>query len=106
MAKVECIEHPDYSSMIAANPASRPTRIEVRARGQVFVGESLYPKGSPTPDPTTRMTDAEISAKFTRNAEDLLSDAQIKTFLDRLWSLELECDISNLLPLLSPQAGH
>jgi 2-methylcitrate dehydratase PrpD len=106
MAKVECIEHPDYSSMIAANPASRPTRIEVRARGQVFVGESLYPKGSPTPDPTTRMTDAEIAAKFTRNAEGVLTDAQIKTFLDRLWSLELESDISNLLPLLSPQAGH
>lgn len=106
MAKVECIEHPDYSSMIAANPASRPTRIEVRARGQVFVGESLYPKGSPTPDPTTRMTDAEISAKFTRNAEGVLTDAQIKSFLDRLWCLELESDISNLLPLLSPQAGH
>lgn len=106
MEKVECIEHPDYSSMIAANPASRPTRIEVRARGQVFVGESLYPKGSPTPDPTTRMTDAEISAKFTRNAEGVLTDAQIKSFLDRLWCLELESDISNLLPLLSPQAGH
>lgn len=105
MDKVECIEHPDYAKVVAADPASRPTRIEVRARGQTFVGETLYFKGSLSPDPTTRMTNQELSAKFTRNAEGVLTDPQIEQLLDRLWNLEQVENVASMASLLSNRNG-
>jgi 2-methylcitrate dehydratase PrpD len=105
MKKVECVEHPDYARLVAADPASRPTRIEVRARGKTFAGEASYPKGSPSPDPTTRMTNAELSAKFVRNAEGVLSENQTKQLLDRLWNLEQVDNFRSVAPLLSNPAA-
>lgn len=54
MDKVSFEIHPDYENLLVGNAASRPARIEVRARGQSFVGEKRYPKGSLSPDPQTR----------------------------------------------------
>lgn len=88
MHKVECIEHPDYAQALTGNAASRPTRIEVRARGRTFVGEAQYPRGSPTPDPTTRLTNDELSAKFVRNAEGVLAARTIDRVIDQLWGIE------------------
>lgn len=101
MDKVHFEPHPEYAGKLTGNAASRPTRIEVRARGKTFVGESLYPKGSPSPDPSTRLTNDEISAKFTRNAEGLLSPSSIDRALDRLWHLERVGDVGELMPLFS-----
>jgi 2-methylcitrate dehydratase PrpD len=106
MKKVECVEHPDYSRLVAEDPASRPTRIEVRARGETFVGEARYPKGSPTPDPSTYMTNDELSAKFIRNTEGVLSDQQASRLLESLWNLDQVQDFSELVPLFSNAAAE
>ena len=69
VTKIEFEVHPDYARLLNEHPASRPTRIEVRARGTTFVGEKRYPRGGATPDAATFVTDDELSAKFVRNAE-------------------------------------
>jgi 2-methylcitrate dehydratase PrpD len=101
MDKVEYIEHPAYAGNLASNAAARPARIEVRARGTTFVGEASFPKGSPSPDPATTMTDDEISAKFTHNAEGVLTPGQTDAVLHRLWAVDQSTSFRDLMPMLA-----
>ena len=78
---------------------------EVSARGQVFVGEALYPKGSPSPDPTTTLTNDELSAKFAITAEGVLSSGRIEQVLDRLWHLDEVDGIASVMTMLSNHAS-
>jgi 2-methylcitrate dehydratase PrpD len=101
MDKVKFEVHPDYEKQLGGNSASRPTRIEVRARGKTFVGERLYPRGSPSPDPTTRLTNAELAAKFARNADGVLEPHTIDAAIKQVWSLESAGDVRELMRLVS-----
>ena len=47
MRKVTHELHPDYVALLTGNAASRPARIEVRARGQTFVGGAALSEGKP-----------------------------------------------------------
>jgi len=104
MDKIHCEVHPDYEKLLSAVSASRPTRIELRARGQVFVGETRYPKGSPSPDPTSWMTDEELADKFRGNAEGVLAPEQTEVVIKRLLTLEQVADFSSVMELLVPDA--
>jgi 2-methylcitrate dehydratase PrpD len=104
MDKVHYEVHPDYAGRLAGDAASRPARIEVKARGKTFVGEASYPKGSLSPDPSTRMTNDDISAKFASNAEGVLSRHSIDRALDQLWNLERVDNVGALVSGLSGKA--
>jgi 2-methylcitrate dehydratase PrpD len=99
--KVQYEVHPDYAGRLAGDAASRPARIEVKARGRTFTGEAAYPKGSLSPDPGTKMTNDEISAKFVGNAEGVLSPKAIDQALELLWNLERVDNVAALMPTLS-----
>jgi 2-methylcitrate dehydratase PrpD len=89
--------HPDYADLISANSASRPSRIEVVARGRSFVAEHSFPKGTPSTDPTTRMTTDELIAKFRHNAEDVIVGDDVDALVDEILSLEAVRDFSALM---------
>ncbi len=93
MNKVTHELHPDYVAHLKNHPASRPARVEVQARGRTFVGESLYPKGSPSPDPTSIMTNDELANKFRQNAEGMMTAANLDTTVDALLNLEKVTDV-------------
>ena len=95
-------EHPDYTAALASNPAARRSRVEVHARGTTFSGERGYPKGSPSPDPVTYMTDEELIAKFRHNVEGVVSDADAAAVVEAVYDLENVDDISTLLNRLAP----
>jgi 2-methylcitrate dehydratase PrpD len=101
MDKVEYVVHPEYAGSVASNAGARPARIEVRARGRAFGGEAGFPKGSPSPDPATTMTDDEISAKFVRNAEGVLETSSIDAALNRLWNVDRAESFRDLMPMLA-----
>jgi 2-methylcitrate dehydratase PrpD len=101
MDKVKFEVHPDYEKQLTGNAASRPTRIEVRARGKTFTGERRYPKGSPSPDPSTRMTNEELAAKFARNAEGVIAPAAVDAALKLVWTMDNSRDLGQLLRLVS-----
>jgi 2-methylcitrate dehydratase PrpD len=105
MDKVKFEVHPDYEKQLSANSASRPTRIEVRARGRTFVGERRYPKGSPSPEASTRMTNDELAAKFTRNAEGVLEPRATDAAINQVWQLESARDLVELLRLVSGRSS-
>lgn len=93
--------HPEYEKLVTSNAASRPARIEVRARGQSFVGEARYPKGSPSPDPESTMTTDELVSKFTRNAEGVMTNERIDQAITQLLGLDQVEDFSSVMRLLT-----
>ena len=74
-----------------------PPWIEVKASGQTLVAEKRYPKGSPSPDAETRMTDKELIGKFLRNVEDVVPSRDATAFVDAVMNLET---VSNLGPAM------
>lgn len=102
MAKVSYEPHPDWVTAISRDPAARPSRVEVVARGTSFIAERNFPRGSPSKDPTTTLTDQELVEKFLVNAAAVLPQAQAVEVADRLLALEAETDVSALVRGTSP----
>jgi len=104
MKKVTIAVHPDYVKHLANHPAARPARVELKARGETFVGERLYPKGSPSPDPASTMTTGELVQKFRRNADGIVAAARLDSVVDALLNLEEVSDIASLMRQMAPPA--
>jgi 2-methylcitrate dehydratase PrpD len=94
--------HPDHAAALASDPAARMSRIEVHARRTVFRGERNYPKGSPSPDPSTYMSNDELIAKFMHNVEDTVSESNAQAVVDAVFDLENVDDVSRVIHLLRP----
>jgi 2-methylcitrate dehydratase PrpD len=103
MNKVTHEVHPDYVKLLSGNAASRPAKVEISARGQTFVGERRYPKGSKTPDPSTFMTDEEVTQKFLNNVDGLLPRRQADRIVELTWRLETLADFGEIMRLTAPQ---
>ncbi|WP_326536592.1 MmgE/PrpD family protein [Pseudorhodoferax sp.] len=101
MHKVRIALHPDYVQAITANPSARPTRVEVQARGRTFSAESLYPRGTPSDDPATQLSDAEIVAKFRHNASGVIADAAADAVVQAAFALDGVPDAAPLMRLVA-----
>lgn len=93
--------HPDYVASVTADPASRPTRVEIDARGTTYIDERLYPKGSPSPDPRTSMSTSELVSKFRSNTDRLLVADAIDDAIQAILTLEDATDISVVMELFT-----
>jgi 2-methylcitrate dehydratase PrpD len=103
MDKIEHITHPQYVQLLQDNPASRPAYIEVYARGQKFIGERRYPRGSNNvPEPGIALTNEELIAKFRHNADGVIPAANIDAIVDAVMNLERVGDIGALMRLNTP----
>jgi 2-methylcitrate dehydratase PrpD len=104
MEKVSFEAHPNYNQLLSGHAASRPARVEVSARGQTFAGERRYPKGSPSPEPETAMTTAELVAKFRGNAAGIMTPRNIDAAVDAMLNLEQVKDIATIMRLMVSDA--
>jgi 2-methylcitrate dehydratase PrpD len=102
MGRVVWKSHPDWANAVSADPAARPSRIVITERGTTFVGERSYPKGSPSPDPSTYMTNEDILSKFFHNAQDVISPADAEWVAEQVMNLEQVEDISLVMNRLRP----
>lgn len=100
MNKVNLVTHPTYYQSISADISSRPSRVEIRARGQTFSAEKMFPKGTPTSDPATYMSTDELVGKFRQFVDGILPAATIDTVLDALLHLEQVDDFGEIMRLL------
>jgi 2-methylcitrate dehydratase PrpD len=94
--------HPDYTAALLDNPAARRSRVEVVARGTTFTTERAYPKGSPSPEPSTYMTDAELIAKFRHNVEGVIAVGAATELIDAVRNLQDVRNVADLISLLRP----
>jgi 2-methylcitrate dehydratase len=92
MKRIQVVPDPELS---AAYPEAIPNTVELRVGGKVYSERVDHPRGHPK----NRMTDTEVEAKFRRLSEPLLSKKKIQTILDRLWGLEKETSIGDILAL-------
>jgi 2-methylcitrate dehydratase PrpD len=99
MDKTSYEVHPDYVELLLSQGASRPARIEISARGQTWVGERRYPKGSPSPEPGSAMSNDELEAKFRHNADGVIPAANIDALVEQVWNLEQVRDLATLMRL-------
>jgi 2-methylcitrate dehydratase PrpD len=106
MNRITTEVHPDYAKALTAHAASRPARIELRARGETFVEEKSYPKGSPSPDPQSFMTDEELAKKFRVNADGVLSLAQTDGIIDAVLNLEKVSNFASVMALAGNATAH
>lgn len=102
MSRVVWKPHPDWAAAVARNPAARPSRVEVDARGTTFVGERDFPRGSRSPDPSTHMSTAEVVDKFLHNAEGVIDADAAARIADHVMDLEQVENVAEVLRLLRP----
>ncbi len=102
MDKVTHEVHPDYVELLTGNAASRPAKLEIRARGQTFVGERRYPKGTKSPDPTSHMTNDELIAKFLNNVDGILPRSNAEAIVDLVMDLPRLDDLGRVMRLTAP----
>lgn len=88
MEKVTHEVHPDYVNAITTHGNARPTKVEIRARGKTFEAARHYPKGSPSPDPSSLMTTEELVQKFCHNAESALTPRAIDGIVNAVLDLD------------------
>jgi 2-methylcitrate dehydratase PrpD len=105
MKKVRHRVHPDYIRELSSHASARPSRVEVKARGQTFVAERLYPKGSPSPDPTNVFSTEELIAKFHRNADGVLPRGRADAVVNAVMELDRGCNVATLMALVAPTAA-
>lgn len=101
MNKVTHEIHPDYVKHLLENPSSKPAKIEIKARGKVFIGETLFPKGVRSPDPKTYMSNDELIEKFLHNASSQLTTSRAKKVVDMVMNLEDVKDFSLVMKNLA-----
>ncbi|NIE64399.1 MmgE/PrpD family protein [Burkholderia sp. Ax-1719] len=101
MNKVTHQVHPNYEKELAAHGAARPTKVEVHARGTTFTAERQYPRGSPSPDPTTRMTNEDLILKFRHNADGVLTSSAVDDVVDAVTNLERVPNFSTVMRLVA-----
>ncbi|WP_417210549.1 MmgE/PrpD family protein [Antarctobacter sp.] len=99
MERVSHEEHPAYISSMMKNPASRATHVEIFARGRKFSGDQLYPKGSPSPDPASRMTTGELVEKFQHNGAEVLSAAALDDAVDAIMNFEQHNSVARVMAI-------
>jgi len=92
MDRVNVEPHPEFEKALQKDSASRIGKVELIAKGKKFSEERMYRKGSPATE-ETKMTDAEVIAKFRHNAARVLPSEMIERIPDMIFHLD---DIDNV----------
>ena len=100
MKKVTFGPHPHYNDAMQKDARAHLEKVEIVARGQTFVEERPYFKGSPSPDPSTAMTDDDLISKYKVGAGQILPEAKSNEAARQLMDLDGVHDISTLMQLL------
>lgn len=103
MERVRHVVHPDYVKSLLADGGSRPSRVEVRARGQVFAAERSHPKGTGAPGSATFFTTPELVDKFLSNAGHAMAADRAQALAEALLNLPEVADTADLMRRTGPQ---
>ncbi len=97
MDRVSYEVHPDWATAIATDPAARPSRLEIDARGRTFTAELRYPRGTPGAAGGVGTSNEQLISKFYQNVEGVLSDQSAKSAVGSIMTLESEDNVASLL---------
>ena len=99
MKKITIEGDPKAGEHKKADSRSWYARVELSARGNTYVEETLYSKG--TNMDGYRLTDQDLIDKYRHNASRILSKEKIEKSIELIMNLEKLDDISELFPLIT-----
>ena len=100
MRKIRVVEDPEFTALYPAKGmANRVTVAELG--GRETTAQVVVPKGHPL----NPMSKEDIETKFMRLAMKRLGKGRAKEALNRLWALEKESDLGDVLALLRVEKG-
>jgi 2-methylcitrate dehydratase len=98
--KVRVVEDPEFTALYPKKGmANRVTVTE--AGGREIAAQVVLPKGHPL----NPMTKADVESKFLRLTTRYLGEGNARAALERLWNLEAERDLSEVLSSLTVKRG-
>ncbi|KVQ63009.1 MmgE/PrpD family protein [Burkholderia territorii] len=97
MEKVRLEVHPDSADAHGKNPSSRPSRVEIHARGQVFAGDKMFPKGTPSSDSQSYMSTEELVTKFRNFVGGIVAPETVDSVIDAVLNLEKVDDFGTVM---------
>jgi 2-methylcitrate dehydratase PrpD len=100
MGKVTFEPHPEYVKALKTDAHKRISKVEVFARGKIFVEERDYIKGTNTSNPATSIDDEELTAKFKDNASYILPSSKVSQACDLLMDLDNVKDVTDVIESL------
>ncbi|NLM15009.1 MAG: MmgE/PrpD family protein [Clostridiaceae bacterium] len=100
MHKVTMNVAPEWAEKRKTDFAAWYGRIEVKARGKVFIEETLYPRGNNRIE-STRFSDEEMVQRFRNCAYEILVDEKIDRAVDAIMNLEKLNTLDDLMDNLS-----
>jgi 2-methylcitrate dehydratase PrpD len=100
MDKVTFEPHPGHVEALKRDPHARISRVEVSARGKIFVEERDFIKGTPSANPATYITTNELVAKFEDSASRILPTRKVNEACNRLMDLDNIDDVTQVVELL------
>jgi 2-methylcitrate dehydratase PrpD len=98
MKKVTMIADPKAMEAKRKDPRSWPAKVEVTARGKIFVEETVYARGTNFTD--LKASDEELVEKFKCNAERFLTEKKIDRAVECIFGLEKVSDVNELTSFL------
>lgn len=105
MEKTTVEKHSGWAAAITADPVAHPARIGVSSRGATHIAARNYPKGSPSPDPSTYFTGEKLIGKFHHNAKGVLSAETADRVVELMMNLEGVAGSSQLTALLQAETS-
>jgi 2-methylcitrate dehydratase PrpD len=95
-SRITFARHPDVVDMLIENPASRPARVEIAARGTTFSAERRYPRGTASDVPNSVLSTEELVSKFYSNAGGVVADRNAQKVVEMALNLQGVLDIREL----------
>jgi 2-methylcitrate dehydratase len=95
MRKIQVRRNPEYTR---EHPQAQHTRMVLATKsGETYSSDIRYAKGHPK----NPMTDEEITQKFTTLASPFLPNGRVEEILERLWKLDFEPSVTEILELFA-----
>lgn len=96
--KVTCLPHPDSNKKTRDGRPSFSSKVEVKARGTMFIEESASPRGA---SHGTLLSDEELIDKFRHNAQRVLTQDKIKNAVEALTNLEHVDNVNEIMEYIA-----
>lgn len=99
MGKVKMDVDPDFGAKKAADPQSFYSKVEIKARGEVFSAETWHASGESRTE--AQLSDEELAKRFRMMAEAMITGEKIERAIEAVWKLDEAASLSDLMKLVS-----
>jgi len=99
MDKVKMHVDPDFGKKTQADPLSFYSKVEIKARGEVFTEETWHVSGASHTE--AQLSDEDMVNHFRMMGEAMITEDKIEQAIETIWNLDQEPSLEKLMKLIS-----